>query len=89
MKLDLLYEFQPKIGPYDKPFPYGLKQAEQATYDEALEEIRWSENDIEAKDVPERQKGAAERLEAARRKAAGHRAQVEALRRELDGMPAE
>ena len=40
MKLDLLYEFQPKIGPYDKPFPYGQKEAEQATYVEAIEEIR-------------------------------------------------
>ena len=40
MKLDLLYEFQPKIGPYDKPFPYGQKEAEQATYDEAIEEIQ-------------------------------------------------
>ena len=38
MKLDLLYEFQPKIGPYDEPFPYGQKKAEQATYDEAVEE---------------------------------------------------
>ncbi len=40
MKLDLLYEFQPKIGPYDKPFPYGQKEAEQATYYEAFEEIK-------------------------------------------------
>jgi len=39
MKLDLLYEFQPRIGPYDKPFPYGQKEAEQATYDEAIEQI--------------------------------------------------
>ena len=28
MKLDLLYEFQPKVGPYDQPFPYGQKKAE-------------------------------------------------------------
>ncbi|MGE0306115.1 MAG: LLM class flavin-dependent oxidoreductase [Acidimicrobiia bacterium] len=40
MKLDLLYEFQPKIGPYDKPFPYGQKAAEQATYREAFEEVK-------------------------------------------------
>lgn len=41
MKLDLLYEFQPKIGPYDKPFPYWQKEAEQATYREALAEIAY------------------------------------------------
>lgn len=41
MKLDLLYEFQPKIGPYDKPFPYWQKEAEQATYREALKEIAY------------------------------------------------
>ena len=40
MKLDLLYEFQPKVGPYDKPFPYGQKAAEQSAYDEAFEEIK-------------------------------------------------
>ena len=40
MKLDLLYEFQPKVGPYDRPFPYGQKQAEQSTYDEAMAEIK-------------------------------------------------
>ncbi len=43
MKLDLLYEFQPKIGPYDEPFPYGQKKAEQATYDEAIAEIRFAD----------------------------------------------
>ena len=43
MKLDLLYEFQPKIGPYDEPFPYGQKKAEQACYDEAIEEIRFAD----------------------------------------------
>ncbi|MCK9925082.1 hypothetical protein MXD61_24980 [Frankia sp. AgPm24] len=31
MKLDLLYEFQPKIGPYPEPFPHGQKKAEQQT----------------------------------------------------------
>ena len=35
MKLDLLYEFQPKIKPWDQPHPYGQREAEQATYDEA------------------------------------------------------
>jgi len=43
VKLDLLYEFQPKIGPYDEPFPFGQKKAEQATYDEAIEEIRFAD----------------------------------------------
>lgn len=43
MKLDLLYEFQPKIGPYDEPFPHGQKKAEQACYDEAIEEIRFAD----------------------------------------------
>ncbi len=40
MKLDLLYEFQPKIGPYDEPFPIGQRKAEQQTYAEAFEEIK-------------------------------------------------
>ncbi len=40
MKLDLLYEFQPKIKPWDKPHPYGQREAEQRTYDEAIEEIQ-------------------------------------------------
>ncbi len=40
MKLDLLYEFQPKIGPYPEAFPYGQKRAEQQAYDEAFEEIK-------------------------------------------------
>ncbi len=40
MKLDLLYEFQPKVKPWDLPHPYGQRQAEQQTYDEAFEEIR-------------------------------------------------
>lgn len=43
MKLDLLYEFQPKIGPYVEPFPEGQKKAEQACYDEAIEEIRFAD----------------------------------------------
>ncbi|MCU1388104.1 MAG: Luciferase-like monooxygenase [Ilumatobacteraceae bacterium] len=40
MKLDLLYEFQPKIKPWDKPHPYGQREAEQRTYDEAIAEIQ-------------------------------------------------
>jgi alkanesulfonate monooxygenase SsuD/methylene tetrahydromethanopterin reductase-like flavin-dependent oxidoreductase (luciferase family) len=40
MKLDLLYEIQPKIGPYDKPFPYGQREAEQQAYKEAIAEIQ-------------------------------------------------
>lgn len=44
MKLDLLYEFQPKIGPYVEPFPAGQKKAEQACYDEAIEEIRFADS---------------------------------------------
>src|SRR5205085_288015 len=40
MKLDLLYEFQPKIKPWSKPHPYGQREAEQAAYDEAFVEIQ-------------------------------------------------
>jgi alkanesulfonate monooxygenase SsuD/methylene tetrahydromethanopterin reductase-like flavin-dependent oxidoreductase (luciferase family) len=40
VKLDLLYEFQPKVRPWDLPHPYGQRRAEQATYDEAFEQIR-------------------------------------------------
>ncbi|MFN8026582.1 MAG: LLM class flavin-dependent oxidoreductase [Acidimicrobiia bacterium] len=43
MKLDLLYEFQPKVKPWDKPHPYGQREAEQATYDEAIEEIQFAD----------------------------------------------
>ena len=31
LKLDLLYEFQPKIKPWTKPHPYGQREAEQRT----------------------------------------------------------
>ena len=41
MKLDLIYEFQPKVKPWDKPFPYGQREAEQRTYDEAIAEIQY------------------------------------------------
>ncbi len=44
MKLDLLYEFQPKVKPWADPFPLGQKRAEQACYDEALEEIRFADS---------------------------------------------
>jgi alkanesulfonate monooxygenase SsuD/methylene tetrahydromethanopterin reductase-like flavin-dependent oxidoreductase (luciferase family) len=40
VKLDLLYEIQPKVGPYDKPFPYGQREAEQVAYKEAIAEIQ-------------------------------------------------
>ena len=43
MKLDLLYEFQPKVKPWDLPHPYGQRRAEQQTYDEAFEEIRFAD----------------------------------------------
>ena len=40
MKLDLLYEIQPKVRPWDRPFPYGQRRAEQEAYDEAIEQIQ-------------------------------------------------
>jgi alkanesulfonate monooxygenase SsuD/methylene tetrahydromethanopterin reductase-like flavin-dependent oxidoreductase (luciferase family) len=40
MKLDLLYEFQPKPRPWSEPHPYGQRRAEQQTYDEAIEQIK-------------------------------------------------
>ena len=40
MKLDLLYEFQPKVKPWAKPHPYGQREAEQATYAEGIEQIQ-------------------------------------------------
>src|SRR3954447_18421048 len=43
VKLDLLYEFQPKIKPWDKPHPYGQREAEQRTYDEAIAEIQFAD----------------------------------------------
>lgn len=43
MKLDLLYEFQPKIKPWPKPHPYGQREAEQRTYDEAIQEIQYAD----------------------------------------------
>ncbi len=43
MKLDLLYEFQPKVRPWSKPHPYGQRDAEQRTYDEAIAEIHYAD----------------------------------------------
>src|SRR5438477_12161011 len=40
VKLDLLYEFQPKIKPWSKPHPYGQRDAEQRIYEEAIAEIQ-------------------------------------------------
>ena len=40
MKLDLLYEFQPKVKPWDLPHPYGQRKAEQETYAEGIEQIQ-------------------------------------------------
>ena len=40
MKLDLLYEFQPKVKPWDLPHPYGQRDAEQRTYAEGIEQIQ-------------------------------------------------
>ncbi|MDE3203923.1 MAG: LLM class flavin-dependent oxidoreductase [Acidobacteriota bacterium] len=43
MKLDLLYEFQPRPRPWAKPHPYGQREAEQRCYDEAIEEIQFAD----------------------------------------------
>jgi alkanesulfonate monooxygenase SsuD/methylene tetrahydromethanopterin reductase-like flavin-dependent oxidoreductase (luciferase family) len=40
VKLDLLYEFQPKVKPWALPHPYGQRKAEQAAYDEAIAEVK-------------------------------------------------
>jgi alkanesulfonate monooxygenase SsuD/methylene tetrahydromethanopterin reductase-like flavin-dependent oxidoreductase (luciferase family) len=40
MKLDVLYEFQPKVKPWALPHPYGQRDAEQRTYQEAITEIQ-------------------------------------------------
>ncbi|MGE0880417.1 MAG: LLM class flavin-dependent oxidoreductase [Acidimicrobiia bacterium] len=40
MKLDLLYEFQPKVKPWALPHPYGQRAAEQAVYYEGIEQIQ-------------------------------------------------
>lgn len=43
MKLDLLYEFQPKVKPWPEPHPYGQRTAEQRTYAEAITEIQYAD----------------------------------------------
>ena len=43
MKLDLLYEFQPKVKPWGKPHPYGQREAEVAAYDEAIAEVKFAD----------------------------------------------
>lgn len=43
MKLDLLYEFQPKVKPWDLPHPYGQRKAEQETYAEGIEQIQFAD----------------------------------------------
>jgi alkanesulfonate monooxygenase SsuD/methylene tetrahydromethanopterin reductase-like flavin-dependent oxidoreductase (luciferase family) len=40
VKLDLLYEIQPKVRPWDLPHPYGQRKAEQESYDEAVAQIQ-------------------------------------------------
>jgi alkanesulfonate monooxygenase SsuD/methylene tetrahydromethanopterin reductase-like flavin-dependent oxidoreductase (luciferase family) len=39
VKVDLLYELQAPL-PYDKPFPYGQREAEQRAYYTALEQVK-------------------------------------------------
>ncbi|HLY83771.1 MAG TPA: LLM class flavin-dependent oxidoreductase [Acidimicrobiales bacterium] len=43
MKLDLLYEFQPKVKPWELPHPYGQRKAELETYDEGIEQIQFAD----------------------------------------------
>ena len=43
MKLDLLYEFQPKVKPWDQPHPYGQRRAELEAYDEGIEQIQFAD----------------------------------------------
>ena len=40
MKLDLLYELQPKVQPWSKPHPYGQREAEQSVYYEAIDQVK-------------------------------------------------
>jgi alkanesulfonate monooxygenase SsuD/methylene tetrahydromethanopterin reductase-like flavin-dependent oxidoreductase (luciferase family) len=39
----LLYEFAPKIKPWKQPHPYGQRDAELRTYDEAIVEIQYAD----------------------------------------------
>jgi alkanesulfonate monooxygenase SsuD/methylene tetrahydromethanopterin reductase-like flavin-dependent oxidoreductase (luciferase family) len=43
LKLDLLYEIQPKIGPGYESFPEGQRRAEQEAYREAIEQIQYAD----------------------------------------------
>lgn len=43
MKLDLLYEIQPKIGPAFESSPEALRQAERQAYREAIEQIQFAD----------------------------------------------
>ena len=43
MKLDLLYEIQPKVKPWDLPHPYGQRKAEQDAFFEAVDEIQFAD----------------------------------------------
>ena len=40
MKLDMLFELQPKPKPWTLPHPYGQRDAEQRVYFEALEQVK-------------------------------------------------
>jgi len=40
VKLDMLFELQPKPQPWSQPHPYGQKAAEQSVYFEALEQVK-------------------------------------------------
>ena len=44
MKLDMLFELQPKPKPWDKPHPYGQREAEQSVYYEALEQVKLADS---------------------------------------------
>ncbi len=43
MKLDLLYEIQPKVGPAYESFPEGQRRAEQEAYREAIEQVQFAD----------------------------------------------
>ena len=87
MKLDLLYEFQPKIKPWDEPHPYGQRKAEQARYDEAIAEIqlrrhaRLPDGVVRRAPLPRRPLGVPVQRGRARRARPGHREHPPRLRR--------
>ena len=43
MKLDLLYEIQPKLEHMNKPFPHGQRESERLAYKEAVAEIQFAD----------------------------------------------